>query len=78
MDPSAQASPMMPILGTVGLNKDTGKGGWHVMMTDSRVRPFLDWQRVSQQEGAGTRARRNYPSGKGKNVHQNVPSSVSL
>lgn len=53
MDPSAQASPMMPILGTVGLGaKGTGKG--RLACHDDRYQrsePFLSWQRVSQKEG---------------------------
>ena len=53
MDPSAQASPTMPILGTVGLGaKGTGKG--RLACHDDRFQrsePFLSWQRVSQQEG---------------------------
>ena len=53
MDPSAQASPTMPILGTVGLGaKGTGKE--RLACHDDRFQrsePFLSWQRVSQQEG---------------------------
>ena len=53
MDPSAQASPMIPILGTVGLGaKGTGKG--RLTCHDDRFQrsePFLSQQRVSQQEG---------------------------